>query len=185
MPLVVASLVAQTTGASRLLATASGLLALLVLGIVGVWLSYDCFNTDCGSRDQVAAYGVWVGAGGLVACGVIAVARVIRRESWGPDRVDPALISHAVLLWTGFGATSWPRRDETRVRTALGAETTQSVMPVVRALEDEFDESDVKLTAKDLTSMANRAATQFARRHPEVSAGAVAALAWCYAYDYK
>lgn len=58
-------------------------------------------------------------------------------------------------------------------------------MPVVQALEDDFYESDARHTAEDLASMADLASAEFARRHPEISAKAVKALAWCYTYDYR
>lgn len=58
-------------------------------------------------------------------------------------------------------------------------------MPRVAALEDSFYLSDARLTAPDLATMAADASAEFRERHPEVSASATQALAWCYTYDYK
>jgi len=33
--------------------------------------------------------------------------------------------------------------------------------------------------------MAELASAEFARKHPEISAEAIRALAWCYTFDYK
>jgi hypothetical protein len=58
-------------------------------------------------------------------------------------------------------------------------------MPLVRELEDDFYESDARYVAADLPEMGQLASAEFARKHPEVSAEAIRALAWCYTFDYK
>jgi hypothetical protein len=58
-------------------------------------------------------------------------------------------------------------------------------MPLVRELEDDFYESDARQVAAGLPEMAELASAEFARKHPEISAEATQALAWCYTYDYK
>lgn len=99
--------------------------------------------------------------------------------------VDVQLVAKAIIVWTGFGETSWPSRDDARVVAALGPEVASTVMPTVRSLEDDFYLSDAQHVATDLTDMAERASADFARIHPEVPDDAVRALAWCYTYDYK
>lgn len=99
--------------------------------------------------------------------------------------VDPDVVSQAVVAWTGYGDTSRPARDEARVVAALGADVAANVMPSVLELENHLYESDARHVAADLPRMAELAAADFARKHPEISDEAAKALAWCYSYDYK
>lgn len=88
-------------------------------------------------------------------------------------------------MWTGYGTTSWPQRDENRLVTAVGPDAAVDLLPIVRRLEDEFYESDAHRTVSDLAGMGILAAAQFRDRHPELTDAAVAAFAWCYTYDHK
>jgi hypothetical protein len=78
-PLAVASLVHQA-GSSWLAAIVIASAALLVLSVIGVTFSYDCFNADCGGRDTVAGWGFFVALGGLGTCAVAAIFRARRRR---------------------------------------------------------------------------------------------------------
>ncbi len=59
------------------------------------------------------------------------------------------------------------------------------LLPGVTALADSFYMSEAWSTAADLQSMGIAASAEFRKIHPEISASAVEALAWCYTYDYK
>lgn len=99
--------------------------------------------------------------------------------------VDGASASRAVVIWTGYGHSSWPARDENRLVLEFGPELAADLVPRVRRLEVDFYRSDAYLTAPDLGTMAAEASEAFRALHPEISDDAVAALAWCYTYDYK
>jgi hypothetical protein len=98
---------------------------------------------------------------------------------------DAELLSAAIVVWTGWGRTSWPARDERLVAEAFGAERAPVLLTEIRRLEDDFYSSDARFTSGDLLEMEERATVQFQSRHPELSEEAVGALAWCYTYDYK
>jgi hypothetical protein len=98
---------------------------------------------------------------------------------------DPATISEAIVVWTGWGETSRPARDEKRIAERLGDDSAVALLPLVRILEDEFYESDAHLTAADLIEMGRVASGRFRQMHPELSDDAVKAFEWCYTYDYK
>jgi hypothetical protein len=99
--------------------------------------------------------------------------------------VDASVVSQAVVVWTGYGDTSWPARDEARVVAVLGADLAASVMPSVLELEHDFFESGACHVAAELARMAELAVADFARKHPDVSEEATKALGWCYTYDWK
>ena|SRR5215469_18108742 len=99
--------------------------------------------------------------------------------------VDAALVSDAIVVWTGWGDTSWPARDNARLVHRFGSQLAADLVPRIRQLEDDFYASDARFTVADLAEMGMVAASQFRQRHPETSEDAVQALAWCYTYDYK
>lgn len=95
-----------------------------------------------------------------------------------------ARVSEAIVVWTGFGSTPMPARDEDRLVGRFGHEAVD-LLPTVLRLEDDFYSSDARHVATDLLEMADLAARDFRTRHPEISDEAVRALAWCYTFDYK
>ena len=101
------------------------------------------------------------------------------------DITDAERLSDAVVTWTGYGVTAWPRRDEARLVESLGSTVAIEVLLRVQRLEEEFYESDAWRTARTLGEAGDTAADRFRRLHPEITDAAVAALRWCYTFDYK
>ena len=98
---------------------------------------------------------------------------------------DAALVSQAIVVWTGWGSSSWPSCDDGRLVERFGVDQALDLVPSVRRLTDEFYESDAKYVAADHAEMGEIASRRFHDLHPEISDEAVRALAWCYTYDYK
>ncbi|MGN7859076.1 hypothetical protein ACTJI8_00695 [Microbacterium sp. 22303] len=94
-------------------------------------------------------------------------------------------ISHAIVLWSGKGLSSYPVRDEEAIFREFGHELGQTLLPRILSLEAEFYDSKAHVEAVDLVQMGMRAASEFSARHPEIGKAAIDALAWCYTYDYK
>lgn len=99
--------------------------------------------------------------------------------------LDPALVSEAVVWWTGWGRKPWPRRDDDSVLERFGADTALDLLPAVKNLESDFYASDARHRARTLVEMGHQAAADFRLRHPEVAEKAIEALAWCYTFDFK
>jgi hypothetical protein len=96
-----------------------------------------------------------------------------------------SVIGDAVVVWTGYGSSSRPERDEQRLVERFGTESAADLLPKVRALYDDFYASDAPHTAPDLVSMGKTAASRFREMHPDIPEEPVQALAWCYTFDYK
>lgn len=92
-------------------------------------------------------------------------------------------ISQAIVIWTGHKREQRPSRADDHVVTMLGIDAALDLLPIVHRLRAEFYESNAYNTVADLDAMGKAAATDFRRRHPELSEEAVDALAWCYTYD--
>jgi hypothetical protein len=96
---------------------------------------------------------------------------------------DP--VSEAIVVWTGWGETSWPAREEGRLVERYGPENARELAPVLSDLYRQFYESDAAIKVPDLSAATKVAADRFARLHPELTAEAVKALAWCYSFDWR
>ena len=94
-------------------------------------------------------------------------------------------ISSAIVVWTGWGKSSRPQRDEQRLVQAFGGRRTGKLIENLRKLEEEFYSSNARFVAKDLAEMGRLAMQQFRSKHPELAEDAIQALAWCYTYDFK
>jgi hypothetical protein len=99
--------------------------------------------------------------------------------------VSSELLGHAIVLWTGMGATSWPKPDPQRVVALYGPVAAARLMSLVDRLYDDFYASDARRFAPDLAAMGDQAAAEFRVKHPEIADDAVEALARCYTWDYK
>lgn len=48
------------------------------------------------------------------------------------------------------GQYSWPRRDDSRLRSMLGIAKAEKLLPIIKKLEEDFYSSDARLRAIDL-----------------------------------
>jgi len=98
---------------------------------------------------------------------------------------DLPSISNALIIWTGWGRSSWPQRDEQSLVREFGSERAGVLIQKLQELEEEFYSSSARFVAKDLAEMGWMASEQFRSKHPELTGEAIQALAWCYTYDFK
>jgi hypothetical protein len=99
--------------------------------------------------------------------------------------VDNALLTEAVVVWTGRGERSFPDRDDDRVIERFGPERGLDLVPEIHRLAHDFYESDARFTVRGLVQMGEKAAADFRARYPQIGEAAVQALMWCYTFDYK
>lgn len=96
---------------------------------------------------------------------------------------SPQLIE-AVQLWTGWDGMM-PSRNDQRVKDHFGEDIAAKLLPLIKALANDFYSSDARLVAADLEEMDKLASEQFKQKHPTVSDEIVKAFAWCYTFDFK
>lgn len=99
--------------------------------------------------------------------------------------MSDAEVSRAVALWTGWGRTTWPSRNDTAVLEEFGTERGNELLETLRALEEDFYASDARNSAPGLASMGRQSSDEFRQRHPELDAEVATAFAWCYTFDFK
>lgn len=108
-----------------------------------------------------------------------------RLEQRGTTAEAERSLSEAVVIWTGYGAHERPQRDEQSMVEHFGEAAAVDLLPRVRMLEEDFYRSDARHFAGSLEEMSERAMADFRQQHPSVAEAAVAALAWCYSFDFK
>lgn len=101
------------------------------------------------------------------------------------NSLNSPLLVEAVRVWTGWGLSRTPSRDDARLAKQFGHETAAKLLPVIKALDEDFYTSDARLVAADLQEMEKLASEQFRRRHPAVAEDIVKAFSWCYTFDFK
>jgi hypothetical protein len=69
------------------------------------------------------------------------------------SKAGDADLSAAIVVWTGGGADYWPLLDDRRVIDHYGMKTASLLLPILRALKEEFYASDASRRASDLTEM--------------------------------
>lgn len=99
--------------------------------------------------------------------------------------VNPPELVDAVRVWTGWGQSIAPNRDDARLARRFGADVAAEFLPVIKALEESFYSSDARLVADNLQHMEKLASEQFRQTHPTVPDEVVEVLAWCYTFDFK
>jgi hypothetical protein len=98
---------------------------------------------------------------------------------------SPALVSEAIVLWTGQDLFSYPHEDDARLVEQYGEDKALTLIPIVRALAHEFDQSDAAHTVEGLKEMGVAAEARFAALHPELTSEALHALGWRYVWRWK
>lgn len=99
--------------------------------------------------------------------------------------MDKQQLAHAVVQWTGYGSAAWPQRDDDALVREFGEPDGLDLLAVLKTLEANFYATDAHLSEQDLTAMGDQAAAEFSAKHPDVPDEVVAALTWCYTFDYK
>jgi len=97
-------------------------------------------------------------------------------------------VSRAIVVWTGYDARvefGKPERDDARLVDMFGETAAFDLLPIVKSLQQDFYTSTASNTVAGLREMGDHAANEFKGRHPDLSDDAVAALAWCYTFDWK
>lgn len=106
----------------------------------------------------------------------------MNREEAG--RGDAAEILAALTVWTGWGRSKWPLRDEAAVRSRFG-EDAPRLLEILGVLAKDFYSTDARHLASDVAEMGEMAAAEFRAKHPELPGQIAGILAWCYTFDFK
>ena len=96
----------------------------------------------------------------------------------------PELID-AVRIWSSWGESSWPNRDDSRLRSRVEITKAERLLPIIKKLESDFYLSDAHLKASSLAEMGELAKAQFQRLNPDVPEEILEVFVWCYTFDWR
>jgi hypothetical protein len=101
------------------------------------------------------------------------------------SNIDSDLLESAVLEWTGYGKSTFPKRESSALDGLISSNEKQTILSVIEALEEDFYRSDAHLTAPSLEAMGENSAHEFQKKYPDLPDKIAQAFAWCYTFDYK
>lgn len=93
-------------------------------------------------------------------------------------------LATAIVIWTGWERASSPTRRDSDVVRAFGAEAP-ALLLLIAQVNDVFNTSDAWRRASSLSDVAEFAKSDGHSKLPKLPRDALAALAWCYSFDYK
>ena len=98
--------------------------------------------------------------------------------------ISPFLIE-GVRLWTGWGTSRLPTRDDASIVRRFGDDIACRLLPAIKSLEHDFYLSDARFRAANIQEMAKLASAQFKQRYPSIADEVATVFAWCYTFDFK
>lgn len=94
-------------------------------------------------------------------------------------------LAEAVAIWTGWGISQSPRRNDALVAAHFGKDLAAQLLPMVKSLADDYYSSDARFLAADMQEMEMMAEEDFRKKHPDVEDSIVRAFSWCYTFDFR
>ncbi len=98
--------------------------------------------------------------------------------------MDANLLSRALVIYTGRGASPYPARSVDRISEYFGIVAAAELEAEVTRLDEEFYMLE-PANDESIDAAADRAVSIFAAHHPDLTKDAIDALRWCYTYDWK
>lgn len=99
--------------------------------------------------------------------------------------IAPNATSAAVVCFLGYGRTTHPDEDSTRLVDEFGAETASKLELDVRRLLDELNNLKPDWTAHSLVTAGAWAKEEMHRGHPELDQAALEALEWAFTWWWR
>ena len=92
---------------------------------------------------------------------------------------DKELLQEAILLWSGFGNSPMPKRNDNDVLTKYGEAKGNLLLKEIQFCDESFYESKAYLNSSSLQEMHSDSMKEFQNKFPELPIGISEALAWC------
>jgi hypothetical protein len=99
------------------------------------------------------------------------------------DMSDP--INEALLIYTGYGAASFPRARTPQLVSRFGEQDAQELKQRILDLMQEMQQPLATEGKRSKKSVTEQAIEQIRPRHPELDEPALKALAWTFAFGLR
>lgn len=94
-------------------------------------------------------------------------------------------LNTAIPLYVGYGVSSFPKEDATRLVGPFGPELGAQLAAQISKLLAELDGIKPDWSKHDLVTASKWAVAELKRSHPELDEKATAALEWIYSWWWK
>jgi len=101
------------------------------------------------------------------------------------SRLNSPELIEAVRLWTGWGNSIMPLRDDKALEIHFGKDVAAEILSLIKSLKKDYYSSDAQFVAANLQEMEKLASLNFKRKHPSVAEEIVKVFAWCYTFDFR
>jgi hypothetical protein len=99
--------------------------------------------------------------------------------------VTTKMINEAVPLYVGYGITSFPNEDASRLAAQFGPELGRQLESEVKSLLDELDQLKPDWNTHSLLSAAKWAGEELKSKHPDLDSKAIDAFEWIFSWWWK
>lgn len=94
-------------------------------------------------------------------------------------------INTAISLYIGYGVTSFPKEDSSRLIAEFGSDTALQLEALVKSILNELNQLKPDWKKQSLISATQWASAELTRKHPELDKNSIAALEWIYSWWWK
>ena len=106
------------------------------------------------------------------------------KESAMPS-VDLDVINEAIMLYTGYGRSPFPRARSGDLVTRYGAELAADLKARILMLYEELSQPVPEPEKRTKKSVTERAIEALAPRHPELDEQGLKALGWAFSFGLR
>src|SRR6187399_295239 len=99
-----------------------------------------------------------------------------------PDLAAADDINDALVIYTGFGKSPFPRARGNDLAVRFGLEAGADLKSRILALMEELQSTPIGEEKRSRKSVTERAIEQLRPRHPELNETGLKALAWTFAF---
>jgi hypothetical protein len=94
-------------------------------------------------------------------------------------------LNAAIPIYIGYGITSYPKPDGSRLAAAFGSDLGRQLEAEVKLLLHELGQLKPDWNSQTLENATKWASGEFKRKHPDLDSQALAALEWIYSWGWK
>jgi hypothetical protein len=99
--------------------------------------------------------------------------------------INNTVLADAVNLWTGFGSSVLPCRNDNLLIDRFGFDIAQGLINIINYLKIDFYSSKANIIASGLKEMGELSINDFNKKYPDLPNSIGKAFAWCYTFDFK
>jgi hypothetical protein len=99
--------------------------------------------------------------------------------------IDPANLNRAIVLFLGYGISSYPDNQSARLTSEFGPELAFQLEQKVSQILDDLDLLKPDWSTQSFDSACIWAKEEMHRKYPELDSSALSSLEWAFSWGWK